>query len=55
MYYVWTNWHDKDRRLRVAGADVYEEACSYAVQYLDEGPVTIRKGSKNLFTFPKIT
>lgn len=41
MYYVWTNYSDKEKRLRVAGADSFESATHYAMKYLGEGSVSI--------------
>ena len=50
MYYVWTNWKDKNRRLRVAGSDSFREAMYYAGQYTEEGDVTVKLGNKILST-----
>ena len=53
MFYVWTNWYDKDKRLRVAGADNFSDAVYYGSQYADEGPVTIKEGNTILGTLDR--
>ena len=46
MYCVWTNWQDKEKRLRVAGSDCIHGAMHYARQYREEGEVTVKKGNR---------
>lgn len=53
MYTVWTNWKDKEKRLKVAAADKLETAMNYAYQYVDEGPVTVREKNHNLIVIQK--
>ncbi len=44
MFHVWTG--PRNGTLKVASADTIQSAMHYAIQYREEGPVTVRNGNK---------
>ena len=44
MFHVWVG--PRNGTMKVASADTLQSAMMYAVQYREEGPVTVRDGNK---------